>query len=150
MVRIICKDRLTQMEVIIKSKFLLKGILGNEETASKTIRKITIISVNCPVTSKTLSNEMDLRLILWIRRDLKLCRVILYKTATSSTNLTISSNPTEIKLPDPKRRRFLLKGIQINCHHPKWATIIYLRALTSHKMIQIISRLFSNNKIKSN
>ena len=150
MVRIICRDRLTQMGDIIKSKSLLKGILGNEETASKTIRKIIIISVNCPVTSKTLSNEMDLRLILWIPRDLKLCKVIPYKTAMSSTNLTISSNPTEIKRPDPKRIRILLKWIQINYHHPKWAITIYLRALTSHKMIQIISRLFRNNKIKSN
>lgn len=55
---------MTQMEDIIKSKSLLKGILGNEETASKMIRKIIIISVNCPVTLKILSNEMVLRLIL--------------------------------------------------------------------------------------
>ena len=40
MVHSICQELLTQMGVINKSKSLLKGIHGNEETASKTIQKI--------------------------------------------------------------------------------------------------------------
>lgn len=59
MVHSICQELLTQMGVINKSKSLLRGIHGNEETASKTIQKITIINANSPATSKTTKGEMD-------------------------------------------------------------------------------------------
>ena len=59
MVQITCREPLTVVEVISKTKSLLKEIHGNEETASKTIQKITINSANFLVISKTVSSEMD-------------------------------------------------------------------------------------------